>query len=99
MKSMATLLTLALLTTVCSATLAGEKDSQRIPERQRDAESQRNTKNTQAKERRQRQVTHFYAGKLMLMNQTAIKMSEVAQERSGSQDVREFAKMCANSPR
>ncbi len=47
----------------------------------------------------QRTMTDFFAGKLILMNQNTIEMSEMAEQKSTSQEVKDFAKMLADEHR
>ena len=102
MKTFTTGCALALLGLACTVAVAQDttnkkaetpKQQQRLKRAEARAERARNADEEKLKRHSDKAVAEYFAGKLMLMDQSTIQLAKLAEERATNVKVKEFAKM------
>lgn len=101
MKTFTTGCALALLGLTCTVAVAQDTTNkkaetpkqQRLERAEARAERVRNADEEKLKKHSDKAVAEYFAGKLMLMDQSTIQLAKLAEERSTNVKVKEFAKM------
>lgn len=90
-------LTIAALAVCSTIALAQEPVGQRDANQQfsKDAKQEAAEKHDAGAESAQKLVTDYFTGKLILMNECTVAMSQLAQQRSSTEEVKQFAEMMA----